>query len=145
MNQGGRRSRAPISLDKMSNVLQTHLCIFFTCPKFFLKLKQAHPTNLNFFWGGGTHVKTKSRCLCKKKRQHWSCAWICYFLVLDPHLKANLWLSSNKIALFHWTLDHGSSSKVAQNGLNSIMLYDSWFGKGTFTSNPYVLPWQLQH
>ncbi len=26
---------------------------------------------------------------------------------------ANLWLSSNRIALFHWTLDLGPSSKVA--------------------------------
>jgi len=57
-------------LDKMSNVLQTHLCIFFTCPNFFLKLKQAHPTNLNFFGGGGTHVKTKVGVYAKK-RQHW--------------------------------------------------------------------------
>jgi hypothetical protein len=27
--------------------------------------------------------------------------------------RSNLWLSSNRIALFHWTLDLGSSSKVA--------------------------------
>jgi hypothetical protein len=26
--------------------------------------------------------------------------------------ESNLWLSSNKIALFHWTLELGSSSKV---------------------------------
>jgi len=35
-------------------------------------------------------------------------ASICHFLVLDPHLKghrSNLWLSSNRITLFHWTLD----------------------------------------
>jgi hypothetical protein len=47
---------------------------------------------------------------------HVGLALICHFLVLDPHLKTmgpNLWLSFNRIALFHWTPDFGSSSKVA--------------------------------
>jgi hypothetical protein len=44
-----------------------------------------------FFLQNGAHVSLES---------------ICHFLVLDPHLKAvgsNLWLSTNRIALFHWT------------------------------------------
>jgi hypothetical protein len=47
---------------------------------------------------------------------HVGLAWICHFLVLDPYLKAiesNLWLSSNRIALFHLTWDLEPSSKVA--------------------------------
>jgi hypothetical protein len=45
-------------------------------------------------------------------------ASFCHFLVLDPHLKAIgliLWLSSNRIALFHWTLDLEHSCKAGHN------------------------------
>jgi hypothetical protein len=57
-------------------------------------------------------------------RCHVVLASICHFLVLDPHLKGlgiNLKLSTSKIAWIHWSLDLGSSSKVA-------LFLDYWIG-----------------
>jgi hypothetical protein len=45
---------------------------------------------------------------------HVGLASICHFLVLGPHLMAispYLWLSTNRIARFHWILDLRHSSK----------------------------------
>ncbi len=46
---------------------------------------------------------------------------------------SNLWLSANKIALFHWTLDLGPLSKVALT-LSSQMNRSSRFMKGKLYS-----------
>jgi hypothetical protein len=55
-----------------------------------------------------------TNCFSPPNFCHVDLASICHFLVLDPHLKAMgpyLWLSTNRIALFHWTLDLRCSSK----------------------------------
>jgi hypothetical protein len=65
---------------------------------------------LFFLWGSNQLIFTPKWC-------NVSLALICHFLGLGPsskgHHGSNLWLSSNRIALFHWTLDLEPSSKVA--------------------------------
>jgi hypothetical protein len=65
---------------------------------------QLGASNYELFFSGSEQIDFPSKlvpCI--------SLAWICHILVLDSHVKTMgpiyVWLSSNRIALFHWTLD----------------------------------------
>ncbi len=47
---------------------------------------------------------------------------------------SNLWLSSNRSALFHWTLDLGNSSKVAL--ILALLMWDIRDSHFSWTQNP---------
>jgi len=81
-----------------------------------------------------------------QKWHHVGLAWICHFLVLDLHLMAmgpNLYLSSNRTALFHWTLDFGPSAKVALSSWHHLKKKTLWCGhkRQSYCERDFISLW----